>query len=99
MCPLRALGASLLVGALAAWALVFGQGLLDRKAAIAPAAPVAVRAVMFQACGDTAGVIVVRSDGASAWFVPPFEGLQETIAAVPGDQRIIVNHCPVSPTL
>lgn len=56
--------------------------------------PVPVRVVAFQACGDTAGMLVIQSDGSSVWHRPPFHGLAEVTVRIPDDEKMAVDHCP-----
>ena len=62
-------------------------------------APVPVRVVAFEACGDSAGILVVRSDGSSEWFRPPYLGLAEAVVGVPDDEKMAVQHCPAERVL
>ena len=59
-----------------------------------PASLVPTRAVAFTACGDTAGILVIQSDGSSVWHRPPFHGLAEIMVRIPDGEKMGVAHCP-----
>lgn len=53
-----------------------------------------VSAVAFEACGETVGVLLVRSDGSTTWHLKPFHGLLELTAEIADDRLIVVRGCP-----
>lgn len=54
-------------------------------------------AIRFDACDDTAGILVILSDGSTGWYRPPFKDL--SLDAVPQDQLFTISHCPAATTL
>ncbi len=53
-----------------------------------------IQAVEFAACGSTAGILLVKSDGSTTWYRPPFEGLQQAAEGLPDDAQFKVDYCP-----
>lgn len=86
--PVFIMGLLMLAAGVSGWAL--GIDMMQSKAA--PVRP--VRAVAFSACGDTAGILVIKSDGSSMWYRPPYQGLAEVLVHIPDTEQMGVAHCP-----
>ncbi len=56
--------------------------------------PSPTQAVEFAACGSTAGILLVKSDGSTTWYRPPFDGLQQAAEGLPDDAQFKVDYCP-----
>lgn len=81
-----------------AWGIVMAivvamvlSGVLEKPPAPKPRI---VQAVAFAACGDPAGILLIASDGTTAWFRPPYDGLAEAARGIPEGAQYSVDHCP-----